>query len=185
MEWDIIVETVFLSFLNQMEIHLVQNRKVNCHHDHIPFNLKWNGILVFSVQQRPGRFQWLLPRYLISCLLPRWRCLQTMVKVRCNCVAMVACRATMLSSVHIVTVCWRMRIMWLNHLLIIKIFFGYFWLRCRFQTVFMGKLYCFRPNCYCVLLLYNFFSKRFHGRLIFPVFLPLIMYWASYLCHKP
>ena len=43
--------TVFLSILNQMEIHLVQNRKENCHHDHIPFNLKGNWILVFSVWQ--------------------------------------------------------------------------------------------------------------------------------------
>ena len=49
-EWDMIVERVFLSILNQMETHLVQNRKVNCHHDHIPFNLKGNGIRVFSVQ---------------------------------------------------------------------------------------------------------------------------------------
>ena len=39
-----------LNFLNQMEFHLVQNRKENCHHDHIPFNLKGIGILVFSVQ---------------------------------------------------------------------------------------------------------------------------------------
>ena len=39
-EWDMIVERVFLSILNQMETHLVQNRKVNCHHDHIPFNVK-------------------------------------------------------------------------------------------------------------------------------------------------
>ena len=36
-------------FLNQMEFHLVQNRKENCHHDHIPLNVKGNGILVFSV----------------------------------------------------------------------------------------------------------------------------------------
>ena len=34
-----------------MEIHAVQNRKENCHHDHIPFNLKGNIILVFSVQR--------------------------------------------------------------------------------------------------------------------------------------
>ena len=34
-EWDMIVVTVFLSILNQMEIHLVENRKENCHHDHI------------------------------------------------------------------------------------------------------------------------------------------------------
>ena len=48
-EWDMIVVTVFLSISNQMEFHLVQNRKENCHHDHIPFNLKGNGNIVFSV----------------------------------------------------------------------------------------------------------------------------------------
>ena len=36
-------------FLNQMEIHLVQNRKGNCLHDLIPFNVKGNGNVVFSV----------------------------------------------------------------------------------------------------------------------------------------
>ena len=41
-------------FLNQMEFHLVQNRMENCHHDHIPFNLKGNGNIVFSVL-RPDR----------------------------------------------------------------------------------------------------------------------------------
>ena len=44
-----ILVTVFLSILNQLEIHLVQNWKKNCHHDHIRFNLKGNRILVFSV----------------------------------------------------------------------------------------------------------------------------------------
>ena len=44
-----IVVTVFLSILNQMEIHLLQNRKENCHHDHIQFNVKGNGNTVFSV----------------------------------------------------------------------------------------------------------------------------------------
>ena len=48
-EWDMIMMTVCLSTLNQMEFHLVQNRTENCHHDHIPFNLKGNRILVFSV----------------------------------------------------------------------------------------------------------------------------------------
>ena len=38
-----IVVTVFLSILSQMEFHLVQNRKENSHHDHIPFILKGNG----------------------------------------------------------------------------------------------------------------------------------------------
>ena len=48
-EWDMIMVTVFLSILNQMNFHLVQNRKENCHHDHISFNLKGNGNIVFSV----------------------------------------------------------------------------------------------------------------------------------------
>ena len=56
-EWDMIVVTVFLSImvtvfhwiLNQMEFHLVQNRKEKCHHDHIPFNVKGIGSIVFSV----------------------------------------------------------------------------------------------------------------------------------------
>ena len=39
----------FLSFLNQMEFHLVQNRKENCPHDHIPFNMEGNENIVFSV----------------------------------------------------------------------------------------------------------------------------------------
>ena len=38
-----IVVTVFLSILNKKQFHLVQNRKENCHHDHIPFNYKGNG----------------------------------------------------------------------------------------------------------------------------------------------
>ena len=48
-EWDMIVVTVFISILNQMVFHLVQNRKENCHHDHIPFNVKGNRNKVFSV----------------------------------------------------------------------------------------------------------------------------------------
>ena len=36
-------------FLNQMKFHLVQNQKENCRHDHIPFNGKVNGNIVFSV----------------------------------------------------------------------------------------------------------------------------------------
>ena len=38
-----------LSILNQMEFYLVQNRKENCHYDHIPFNVKGNGNIVFSM----------------------------------------------------------------------------------------------------------------------------------------
>ena len=49
-EWDMIVVTAFLPILNQMEIHLVQSRKENCLHDHIPFNEKENGNIVFAVQ---------------------------------------------------------------------------------------------------------------------------------------
>ena len=44
-----IVVTVFHSILNQMEFYLVQNRMENCRHDHIPFNVKGNEIIVFSV----------------------------------------------------------------------------------------------------------------------------------------
>ena len=50
-EWDMMVVTVFLSILNQIEFHLNQNRKENCHYDHIPYNLKGNGNIVFSVYQ--------------------------------------------------------------------------------------------------------------------------------------
>ena len=46
-----IVETVFLSILNQMEIHLVQNRKEDCHHDHILFNVKGNGNKIFAAYE--------------------------------------------------------------------------------------------------------------------------------------
>ena len=48
-EWDIIVVTILLSILNQMEFHLIQNPKEYCHHDHIPFHVKGNGNIVFSV----------------------------------------------------------------------------------------------------------------------------------------
>ena len=41
--------TDLFSILNQMEFHLVQNRKENCHHDHIPFNVKRIGNIVFAV----------------------------------------------------------------------------------------------------------------------------------------
>ena len=51
-EWDMIMVTVFLSILNQMEFYLVQNRKENYHQYHIPFYMKGNGILVFSVHQK-------------------------------------------------------------------------------------------------------------------------------------
>ena len=40
----------FLSISNQMDFHLVQTRKENCHHDHIPINLKGNGNIIFSVK---------------------------------------------------------------------------------------------------------------------------------------
>ena len=44
-----IVVTVFLPIMNQMEFHLVQNRKENCHHNHIPFNVKGNRNIVLSM----------------------------------------------------------------------------------------------------------------------------------------
>ena len=50
-EWNMIVVTDFLSNLNQMEFYLVQNRKENSHHNHIPFNVKGNENRVFSVYE--------------------------------------------------------------------------------------------------------------------------------------
>ena len=41
--------TAFLSILNQMEFHLVQNRRENCRHDHIQLNLKGKEILLISM----------------------------------------------------------------------------------------------------------------------------------------
>ena len=38
-----------------ISLHLVQNRKENCHHDHIQFNVKGNGNIVFSVYFTPCR----------------------------------------------------------------------------------------------------------------------------------
>jgi len=46
--------TGFLSILNQMEIHLVQNRKENRHYDHISFNVKGDENIVFSVRDQTG-----------------------------------------------------------------------------------------------------------------------------------
>ena len=55
-EWDLIVVTIFRSILNQMDFHLVLNRKENYHHDHIPFTVKGNGNIVFSVHtEKPFR----------------------------------------------------------------------------------------------------------------------------------
>ena len=42
----------FRFWTNQMEFYLVQNRKENYHHNHIPFNLKGNGNIVFSVRYK-------------------------------------------------------------------------------------------------------------------------------------
>ena len=57
-EWDMIVGTVFLSVLNQMDFHLIQNWKENCPHDHIPFSLKGNRVfsLVAAAKNRPDEF---------------------------------------------------------------------------------------------------------------------------------
>ena len=39
-----IVVTVFLLIMNEMEFRFVYNQKENCQYDHIPFNLEPNGI---------------------------------------------------------------------------------------------------------------------------------------------
>ena len=53
-EWDMIVVTIFLSILNQMDFEfepigfpLGSNRKENCRHDHIPFKVKGDGNIIF------------------------------------------------------------------------------------------------------------------------------------------
>ena len=48
-ECDMIVMTVFLSILNQMELYLVQNWKENCPHDHIPFIVKGNDLYLWFI----------------------------------------------------------------------------------------------------------------------------------------
>jgi len=37
-----------------MEFYLVQNRKENCYHDHIAFNLELNGNIIFRVDTVPS-----------------------------------------------------------------------------------------------------------------------------------
>ena len=68
-----IVVTVFLTISNQMDFHLVQNRKENCHHDHIPFNVKGIWSIVFSVYWNGRRIytpSWSLFKHLLRDMLP-------------------------------------------------------------------------------------------------------------------
>ena len=44
----------FFFKLKEMEFHLVQNRKENCHHDYILFNMKGRWSIVFSVYDTYG-----------------------------------------------------------------------------------------------------------------------------------
>ena len=57
-----IVVTVFLSILNQIKFHLVQNRKES---DQIPFNVKGN--LVFSV--KAADVYWLIKQNIAKSML--------------------------------------------------------------------------------------------------------------------
>ena len=76
-EWDMIVVTVFLPILNQMLFHLVQNLKENCHHDHILFNVKGKGNIVFSMHayQYLGSFR-RSDLFLFVKLFTIWLCIQ-------------------------------------------------------------------------------------------------------------
>ena len=47
-EWNMTVETIFLSILTQVEFHLVQNKNKNSHNNHVPFNLKKKQEIYFS-----------------------------------------------------------------------------------------------------------------------------------------
>ena len=63
-------------FLNQMQFHLIQitvvipfgseNRRENCHHDHISFNVKGNRNIVFSVYPTMHLYAWLLDEKYIN-----------------------------------------------------------------------------------------------------------------------
>ena len=55
------------NFLNQLEFHLVQDRKENYHHDHIPFNEKGNGNIVFSVWFPDDKNTTMAPALLMRC----------------------------------------------------------------------------------------------------------------------
>ena len=67
-----IVVTVFLSILNQMKFHLVQNRKENCHHDHIPFNVRGNRNTDFSVYtERPHASAYMITNCKAHALIQR------------------------------------------------------------------------------------------------------------------
>ena len=47
---------------NQMEFNLVQKRKENSHHDHIPLNVKGNRNLFFSVYQQTYSHRYYSPK---------------------------------------------------------------------------------------------------------------------------
>ena len=50
-EWDMIIDrgdSFHFDFEPNGNLFGAENRKENCHHDHIPFNLKGNRIRVFS-----------------------------------------------------------------------------------------------------------------------------------------
>ena len=49
MGYDRVLTVFLLIFWTKWNSILVQNQKENCHHDHIPFNVKGNGNIVFSV----------------------------------------------------------------------------------------------------------------------------------------
>ena len=70
-EWDMIVVTVFLSILNTNGIPFgSENRTENCHHDHIPFNLRGNGNSSLSVGTARGGYR--RNTWSVSCLCPRF-----------------------------------------------------------------------------------------------------------------
>ena len=55
-EWNMIVVTVFHFNFEPHGNHLVQNQKVNCRHDHVPFNSKGNGNLFWRVHVHTEKY---------------------------------------------------------------------------------------------------------------------------------
>ena len=101
-EWDVIVVTVFLWILNQMDFHLVQNRKETCHHDHIPLNLKGNENIVFSVKP----MEVIKPRYqIIMQILYIWLC-KVFLIIHVNNIGHNSLFIFYVCIFHIVLGCW-------------------------------------------------------------------------------
>ena len=77
-EWDMIVVTVLLSILNQMEFHLVQNRKENYP---IQFEMNWNTSFSHCTFLRERMQLSSSSRFIITCKVAEWTKFRCMVQL--------------------------------------------------------------------------------------------------------